>query len=423
MSSPPSQVVPVENNTPDEMDIDNNATKTSDRAVEVSTATTMADESAMDVDDATDGITKDAHTTVLPEKKKGKHVNPPKIDAESKRKVKPKEDNEESRKQYNAEGIEYLIRMWDNLDDPEAKGPMMGSVARKSWLTKFDLKFGSDVAKRRYQAFRNVFLADYGTEYPADIHLYYDQIKNKQRTCYVPGRPFPTGPQAAAPPAYAQLQVLCGDDTLGITYLPLQAIAQHTSKFELTEHHDSFVSLRFQVHGADTTVFERCIQCIFPEQVAQQFAHVLSDQPAQRLPDGLADALRARMALRPPPSMRTTTFPSERCNNHHLHGPAKTCFIMRVQYLSIDNTFFDAAMHRPKYKTRKERGSASRLKQDSSEEDSDDEPSSFEEFLQREKESSPELKVEHDTAHMPGPQNEAESMTDSNTRGIKTEED
>jgi hypothetical protein len=68
MSSPPSQVVPVENNTPDEMDIDNNATKTSDRAVEVSTATTMADESAMDVDDATDGITKDAHTTVLPEK-------------------------------------------------------------------------------------------------------------------------------------------------------------------------------------------------------------------------------------------------------------------------------------------------------------------------------------------------------------------
>jgi hypothetical protein len=267
MSSPPSQIVPVENNTPDEMNIDNNATKISDRAAELSTATTMADESAMDVDDATDGITNDAHTTALSEKKKGKYVNPPKIDAESKRKVKPKEDNDESRKQYNSEGTEYLIRMWDNLDDPEAMGPMMGSVARKNWLAKFDLKFGGEAARRRYQAFRDVFLADYGTDYPADIHLYYDQIKNEQRTHYVPERSFPTGPEAAASPAYAQLQVLRGDDTLeGLTYLPLQTIAQHTSKFELTEHHDSFVSLRFPVHGADTTAFERCIQCIFPEQ-------------------------------------------------------------------------------------------------------------------------------------------------------------
>jgi hypothetical protein len=245
MSSPPSQIVPVENNTPDEMNIDNNATKISDRAAELSTATTMADESAMDVDDATDGITNDAHTTALSEKKKGKYVNPPKIDAESKRKVKPKEDNDESRKQYNSEGIEYLIRMWDNLDDPEAMGPMMGSVARKNWLAKFDLKFGGEAARRRY----------------------HDQIKNEQRTHYVPERSFPTGPEAAASPAYAQLQVLRGDDTLeGLTYLPLQTIAQHTSKFELTEHHDSFVSLRFPVHGADTTAFERCIQCIFPEQ-------------------------------------------------------------------------------------------------------------------------------------------------------------
>jgi hypothetical protein len=157
--------------------------------------------------------------------------------------------------------------------------------------------------------------------------------------------------------------------------------------------------------------------------VTQQSAHVLSDQPIQRLPDGLADALRARMVLRPPPSMRTTTFPSERCNNYHLHGPGKTCFIMRVQYPSIDNKFFDAAMHCLKYKARKERGLASRLERDSFEEDSDDEPSSFEEFLQREKESRPELKVERDTAHMPGPQNEVGSTTDRNTGGIKMEED
>jgi hypothetical protein len=258
----------MENSSPNEMDIDSNAISFNNGTVEDSKTKLLANESTMDIDDTTmetGDTANEAHATVPAKKKQRKQLNPPNIDQRTL--AKPKGDTEESRKQYNSERFEYLIRIWDNLDDAAATRPLMGSVARKNWTAMFDLKHSVDGARDRYVQFRPLFLADYGPAYPADIHVYYDQIKQGQRSRYVHTRPFPAGPVAAVPPAYAQLQVIRHDGSFdGCPYLPLQAIAQPTSKFKLSGNSESFVPSRFQVSGADTAAFERCIQCIYPGQ-------------------------------------------------------------------------------------------------------------------------------------------------------------